>query len=321
MELLPEGLDPVLLVTALAFIAAFASVMALTLPFLARDRRARRLEALKTRREEMRQATQAELDRQRLEARRPKRHVTLMRRVLERLRLGHLLSSQPLKARLAAAGWRAPQAITVYLFLRILSPFALAGLGVLFAGTLQETAPMTEVLIVGAFVAFGVVLPPLLVKNAADKRRQEITLYFPDALDLLVICTEAGLSIDAAFARVTEEIAETSPVLAEELGITAAEQAFLGDRRRAYMNLADRTGAPAARALATALVQAEKYGTPVSQALKVLSRENREERLSRAERKAAALPAQLTVPMIVFFLPVLVAVIIGPAIIQVMRVW
>jgi tight adherence protein C len=141
----------------------------------------------------------------------------------------------------------------------------------------------------------------------------EMQLNFPDALDLLVISSEAGLSIEAAFHRVTGEIEESSPALSEEFGLTTAELSFLGDRRRAYTNFADRTGLPSAKALAVTLLQSEKYGTSISNALKVLSQENRDERMSRAERKAASLPAQLTVPMIVFFLPVLFVVIMGPA--------
>jgi tight adherence protein C len=146
-----------------------------------------------------------------------------------------------------------------------------------------------------------------------------MTATFPDMLDLLVICVEAGLSIEAAFTRVTEEIADSSPVLAEEIGLTSAELTFLGDRSKAYANLSARTGLPAAKSLATALIQSERYGTPVSVALKVLAQENRDDRMAKAEKKAGALPAQLTVPMIVFFLPVLFLVIIGPAIIQMMK--
>ncbi|WP_404378698.1 type II secretion system F family protein [Caenispirillum salinarum] len=319
MELL-KTIDMQAWITALTFVGAAATLLALLLPLLRRDERSRRLKALKQRREQLRQETQRQLERRKAEARGPKKHVTLMRKVLDRLRLGHLVSSRSLQQRLSAAGYRQPQAPVVYVFVQVVAPFVFAGVALLLIGLARE-APSTgmQILIVGGLTAAGLLLPWILLKNAADKRRAEITLFFPDALDLLVICTEAGLSVDAAFARVTEELAETSPVLAQELSITAAEQAFLGDRRKAYMNLAERTGVPAARALATSLAQAEKYGTPVSQALKVLSQENREERLSRAERKAAALPAQLTVPMIIFFLPVLLVVIIGPAIIQVFK--
>jgi tight adherence protein C len=151
------------------------------------------------------------------------------------------------------------------------------------------------------------------------KRQQSITKAFPDALDLMVICVEAGLSMEAGFHRVADEIQETSPELSEELGLTTAELAFLPDRRAALENLAKRTGLPGMKALTTSLVQAEKYGTPVSVSLRVLSNEQRDDRMNKAERKAGALPAQLTVPMIVFFLPVLFIVLIGPAIIKTMQ--
>lgn len=307
--------------TVLVFVAAFATIVAIALPFLRRDERAARLKGIAARREEVRSRTVKELERERLSARKPKRGVTLMRQVLERLNLAHLAFNAKLRARLAAAGWRHQNAAVIYLFLRITLPFALAGIGLFMASIQPEPWTLQmQILVIGGGALFGFFLPPIMVKNQTDKRRQEITLNFPDALDLLVICTEAGLSIDAAFARVTEEMTDSSAVLAQEMGITTAEQAFLGDRRKAYMNFAERTGVPAVRALATALVQAEKYGTPVSVALRVLSKENRDERLSRAEKKAAALPAQLTVPMIVFFLPVLLAVIVGPAIIRVIGV-
>jgi len=145
-----------------------------------------------------------------------------------------------------------------------------------------------------------------------------MTKAFPDSLDLLTICVEAGASIEAAFARVTEEVADASTVLAQEFGLTSAELAFLGDRGKAYLNFAERTGLPSVRALATTLVQAETYGTPIAVALRVLSQESRDDRMNRAEKKAAALPAQLTVPMIVFFLPPLFVIIMGPAVMSVM---
>jgi tight adherence protein C len=159
-----------------------------------------------------------------------------------------------------------------------------------------------------------------MLTNTITKRQQALSRSFPDALDLMVICVEAGVSIEAAFQRVTEEMVESTPVIAEEIALTSAELAFLGDRRQAYENLAERTGLPAIKSLCTALLQSERYGTPVSVALRVLAQENREARMAAAEKKAAALPAKLTVPMIIFFLPVLFMVIIGPAAIQVSRI-
>jgi tight adherence protein C len=157
-----------------------------------------------------------------------------------------------------------------------------------------------------------------MVKNAATKRQEGITLGFPDTLDLMIICVEAGLSLEAAFTRVANEIGEQNPDLAEELGLTTAELSFLGDRRAALMNFSDRVGTPEARALSTTLIQSEQYGTPLTVSLRVLSQENRDSRMSKAEQKAGALPAMLTGPMIVFFLPTVFIVLLGPAILQIM---
>ena len=152
--------------------------------------------------------------------------------------------------------------------------------------------------------------------NLANKRQLAIKQSFPDALDMLLICVQAGMSIEAAFGKVSKEITTQSLELAEELSLTTAELSYLQDRRQAYDNLGKRTGIPGVKAVATSLIQAERYGTPVGQALRVMAKENREIRMAEAEKKAAALPPKLTVPMIVFFLPVLFLVILGPAAIR-----
>ena len=165
----------------------------------------------------------------------------------------------------------------------------------------------------------GFFLPKLLLRNMITKRQQAITRQFPDALDLMVICVEAGLSMEGAFTRVADEIQEEALELAEEIGLTSAELAFLPNRTDALEGFYERTGLQSVRSLTTALIQTEKYGTPIATALRVLSQEQREARMSRAEKKAGALPAQLTVPMILFFLPVLFVVIMGPAGITIVR--
>ena len=164
----------------------------------------------------------------------------------------------------------------------------------------------------------GYYLPDIFVTNRAQARQASIMRAFPDALDLMLICVEAGMSIEAAFNRVAQEVGSQSVELAEELGLTTAELSYLPDRKVAFQNLADRCGHSGVKAVAAALVQSEKYGTPMGQALRVTAQENREMRMSEAERKAAALPAKLTVPMIVFFLPCLFVVILGPAALTVM---
>ena len=166
----------------------------------------------------------------------------------------------------------------------------------------------------------GMQLPYLFLKNRITKRQLSIRRAFPDALDLLLICVESGMSIEAAFKRVSEEIGSQSIALAEELTLTTAELSYLQDRRQAYENLARRTDLEGVRSVCVALQQAERYGTPLGQTLRVLAQENRDMRMSEAEKKAAALPPKLTVPMILFFLPVLFIVILGPAAIRVMAV-
>lgn len=295
-----------------AGVAAFASVLAVGLPLASRDQWAGRVRAIAGRRQEL-------AERQRAALRSNARRVELMKAVLGRLDLHDRLQARELKARLAQAGWRQPSAAITYMFSQLVAPAALAVVAMFYVTTLYAHLPLpTRIVIVLAAAGAGAYLPSLLLTNAIQKRQQAVGRAFPDALDLLVICVEAGLSVEGALGRVTEEMAESAPVLAEEIGMTAAELAFLADRRQAWDNLAARTGLAQVKSLATALVQADKYGTPVGQALKVLAQTNRDERMSAAEKKAAALPAKLTVPMIVFFLPVLFMVIAGPAAIQVM---
>jgi len=176
---------------------------------------------------------------------------------------------------------------------------------------------MMKIAAVVAGFAIGFYAPNFYVENIIAKRKTSIMRAFPDSLDMMLICVEAGMSIEMAFARVGEEIGTASPELAEELALTTAELSYLQDRRMAYYNLAERTNHPGVKGVATALVQAEKYGTPMGNALRVMAKENRELRIAEAEKKAGALPAKLTVPMIVFFLPVLFLVILGPAFIKI----
>ncbi len=171
-----------------------------------------------------------------------------------------------------------------------------------------------------AVAYFGYYGPTIYVKNQINKRQKSVRRAWPDALDLLLICVESGMAVESAFRKVSEEIGAQSIALAEELSLTTAELSYLQDRRKAYENLGERTGLEGVRGVVTSLIQAEKYGTPVSQSLRVLAQENRDMRMSEAEKKAAALPPKLTVPMILFFLPVLFAVIITPAAIQVANI-
>jgi tight adherence protein C len=310
------------LIMIFAALAAAASVLAVTLPLLARDRRASRIKAVSSHRRELSERQKAELEQARNPGRRrgqmPQRRVAMMRAVIDRLRLRDLMEAKALKAQLAQAGWRSQAAPLTFIFARVALPVVLLVLGLVYATTLFDEQPlMVRAMILAVAMAVGALLPNIWLTNAVQKRQQALSRAFPDALDLIVICVDAGLSVETAMGRVTDEMMIGAPVMAEEIGLTAAELAFLTDRRQAWENFAERTGLPQVKSLATALIQSEKYGTPVAQALKVIAQENREGRMASAEKKAAALPAKLTVPMIVFFLPVLFLIIAGPAAIQV----
>ena len=246
--------------------------------------------------------------------------ITVMRKTVEKFRMQDMMENTELRMKLARAGFRGQRAPIMFLFFRIVAPIlmslgALIYFSVFYAGEFDTTRhPMIAV---GVLIA-GYKMPDIVLKNMTDKRAVKMGRAFPDALDLTVICVESGMSIEKSFHKVAEEIAAQGPELASEIALTNAELSYLGDRSAAYENFAKRTGMQAVKALTSALVQAERYGTPIASALRVLSEESRGERMSMAERKAAALPAKLTVPMIVFFLPVLFIVIIGPAVIQVM---
>jgi len=228
------------------------------------------------------------------------------------------MEAKALKAQLAQAGWRGQAAPLTFIFARVALPVGLLALGLIYATTLFNEQPLiVRAMILAVAMAIGALLPNIWLTNAVQKRQMALGRAFPDALDLIVICVDAGLSVETALGRVTEEMMISAPEMAEEIGLTAAELAFLADRRHAWENFAERTGLAQVKSLSTALIQSEKYGTPVAQALKVISQENREGRMAAAEKKAAALPAKLTVPMIVFFLPVLFLIIAGPAAIQV----
>jgi tight adherence protein C len=307
------------IILLLSGIGAFASVMAVCVPFFKRDQLAARQKAIAQRHKELESEQQERLAGQQAR-KRPKASVAAMKQFLERFNLSNLITSPELQKKLMMAGWRGQSASVTFVFLRLATC-----VGVLLFGIVFFVADKTFNLpLYGQFViivlssVIGFKLPDLFLRNAAQKRQEEMGLAYPDALDLLVICVNAGLSIEAAFSRVTEEVAESSAALSQEIGLTSAELLFLGDRSKAYANLAERTGLPAIKSLVIALSQADKYGTPVSVALKILSEESRSDRMALAETKGAALPAKLTVPMILFFLPALFLVIIGPAVLQMM---
>lgn len=241
------------------------------------------------------------------------------KRVVDRLNLTKLLEDPKVADQMAQAGFRGPRPLTTFYFFRFASPFIflIVAAFYMFVIKVVDWPTMNKVTLTFAAAVAGFYAPNLYLQNRISKRRTSIMQAFPDALDLLLICVEAGMSIEAAITKVSQEIGASSIDLAEELSLLSAELSYLPDRRMAYENLGKRTNHPGVKGVVTAMTQAEIYGTPLSTALRVMAKENRELRLSAAEKKAAALPAQLTVPMILFFLPVLFIVILGPAILNV----
>jgi tight adherence protein C len=219
------------------------------------------------------------------------------------------------------AGYRGQAPYITFLFFRLIVPIVMLATSVFYVFLVLELDyPMSvKVGICIAATYLGMALPSLFIKNKIAKRQLSIKRAFPDALDLLLICVESGMSIEAGFKKVSVEIGTQSIPLAEELTLTTAELSYLQDRRSAYENLARRTNLDGVKSVCMALQQAERYGTPMAQTLRVMAQENRDMRMSEAEKKAAGLPPKLTVPMILFFLPVLFVVILGPAAIRVMQ--
>ncbi|MBF0665759.1 MAG: type II secretion system F family protein [Brevundimonas sp.] len=241
------------------------------------------------------------------------------KRVVERLNLTKLLEDPKVAEKMAQAGYRGPKPLTTFYFFRFSMPFVMLALAVFYVFILDDfgLTVMVRLTICMFAAVIGFYGPNIFLANRIAKRRTSIMQAFPDALDLLLICVEAGMSIEAAIQKVSQEIGGSSIDLAEELTLLSAELSYLPDRRLAYDGLAKRTNHPGVKSVATAMTQAETYGTPLGSALRTMAKENRDMRLSAAEKKAAALPAKLTVPMILFFLPVLFIVILTPAIISI----
>ena len=311
LDLFPIGDGGRALIALVAGLGNFLTILAVIRALSPKDLVTARARRLAKRRKELRA--------RRLAPRRPgrQRSVGYARRLLEKLKLDRSNESRRVAEQLTQAGWRAPDATTIFLTLRLGSPLAMGCIAyVLAPGVLHLSGQVMRLLVTSGAMLLGAYAPTLLLRNLVLRRRHAILKGLPDALDLFVICAEAGLSLDAAMTRVSREIGEGAPELADELGLTAIELAFLPDRRDALANLARRVAMPAMRGLVSTLVQTEKYGTPLAQALRVLASEFRDTRLMKAEETAARLPATLTVPMITFILPPLFIILIGPAVIQ-----
>ena len=313
--LIPFGLKFEDLVIFAAAATCIVTLAAVWQALVVRDPLTPRLKALAARR----QALRSEL----LRPERRGRGILLkdgfIHRTVHRFNLRRSAQAVKAQIKLERAGFRGRDALVLYLFCKLSLPL-LAAAAALISLYLLQALPLKEPL--RMMVSFGLVLlglaaPDIYLKNAADKRRAAMQKGLPDALDLMVICAEAGLSLDAALTRVGREMVSAAPELADELGLTAVELAFLPERQKALDNFNQRTNLAAIRGVVNTLQQTEKYGTPLAQSLRVLAAEFRDQRLMKAEEKAARLPAILTVPMIVFILPALFVVVLGPAIISV----
>ncbi|MFL9825491.1 type II secretion system F family protein [Rhodoplanes sp. SY1] len=313
--------DSRLMMMILAAIAAGATVLTLAMPLLAGDTLSKRMNAVAIEREKIRQRERERIargDRAKLRAS-PKQY---MQRVVEQFNLTKWLGKEEARSLLTQAGYRGSAPYVGFLFFRAVAPIVMLALSILYVFFVLDLDQPTTIKLGMCIAAtyFGIQLPTLILKNKIQKRQLSIRRAFPDALDLLLICVESGMSIEAALRKVSQEVGAQSVPLAEEFTLTTAELSYLPDRKQAYENLAKRTALDGVKSVCLALQQSERYGTPMGHALRVMAQENRDMRMAEAEKKAAALPPKLTVPMIVFFLPVLFVVILGPAAIQVMSI-
>ncbi len=310
-DILTSLAKPDAIAALLVALAVFATVISILLPYLQTDKLETRLKAVTEQREKLRKQSRAAMENKGLR----RTDDSMVGNISSKLNLAKALEDPNIVDNLAKAGLRGPAPLAAFYFARMTLPFAgalLTFLYIFFVNDHGFSMPLKYgSLLFGA--AAGFYAPNLYVSNVAQKRQQSIMRAFPDALDMLLICVEAGMSIELGFSKVSQEIGSASPELAEEFGLTVAELSYLPERRQAYENLARRTGNDGIKAVCMALGQAERYGTPLGDALRIMAKENRDMRMAQAEKKAAALPAQLTVPMILFFLPVLFLVVLGPA--------
>jgi len=311
-----SGMEADVAFTLAASIIAFFSVLIVWQALIYRDPLAMRARSLGQHRQNLKAGMlKANANRfQRVET------LSLMRAVTQRLNMFKGEHVAQATDKLTKAGWRSKDAIVVFMFLKLSLPFLLGGLVALFVYGLGivDVAPMVKVLITTTALVAGAFVPDIGVAHVVKKRQLQLQKGLPDALDLLVICAESGLALDAALNRVSREMARSSPELADELALTAIELGFQPERRTALSNLVKRTELASIRGVVNTLIQTEKYGTPLAQSLRVLAAEYRDDRMMKAEEKAAKLPATLTIPLIVFILPTLFIVLLGPAILSAM---
>jgi tight adherence protein C len=306
-------------VTILVALSTFATVLTIAAPLLQGDRMRSRMKGVISQRDKLRAQQRAALG-GKTEGRLRDRPKGTLAQLVQALNLRQVFEAETSRQQLRQAGLRGEKHLVTYLASRLIAPIVFGLIVFVYSSTVfadRMPAPARlGVTVLGVVV--GYYLPLIFLKNMVTRRQESIQRAWSDALDLLLICVESGMSIEPAIQRVAREIGTQSVPLAEELVLTNAELSYLGDRRKAFDNLGKRTGLPTVRSVMTSLIQSERYGTPLGQALRVLAQENRDQRMQQAEKKAAALPPKLTVPMVLFFLPVIFIIVLGPAGIMIM---
>ncbi len=308
------------MITALVGFAAFGTVLTIAAPYFETDNLGTRIKAVSIERDKLRAQQKAQLTSGEARLRdRPNR--SLVSQIVEALNLRKVFQAEGSRELLRQAGLRSERNLVTFLGIRFVSPLIVAIIVFVYSSTVfaDRVPPNMRIAATMIGLVVGFYLPNVLLKNLKTRRQDSIRRSWSDALDLLLICVESGMAIEPAMQRVAKEIGSGSVPLAEELTLTVAELSYLQDRRKAFENLGKRTGMPTVKSVVTSLIQSERYGTPLGQALRVLAQENRDARMSEAERKAAALPPKLTVPMILFFLPIIFVIILGPSIILVLK--
>lgn len=311
-------LEPRNMITVLVALSAFATVVTLTSPLMQGDQLQSRMKTLAVERDKLRAANREALQKGNETQQRRLRENTpkgIASQLVDALNLRHLLEADTLRNRLRQAGLRQEKNLVTFLAARVILPIVCGLLVMIYSTTVfpDEVSGSMRLATAGIGAIAGFFLPNLFLTNMIKRRRQSIQRAWSDALDLMLICVESGMSVEAAMSRVAQEIGSSSIPLAEELTLTVAELSYIGDRSKALENLASRIGLPTIKSVVTSLIQSERYGTPVGTALRVLAQENRDDRMAAAEKKAAALPPKLTVPMVGFFLPVIFIILLGPA--------
>jgi tight adherence protein C len=310
------GIDVVMVATGLAAVATFAVLVAIYAATTVRDPMAKRVKALNERREQLKAGIVASSSKRRRKVSNKNEAADKVRGALDSMKMLQDEQVEKAQKKLMQAGIRAKDLAFVVIFARFVLPLVLGTImvvGVYVLDWFPDWSAIRKYGVVASTLILSYKAPDIFLKNRITKRTHAIRKGLPDALDLMIICAEAGLTVDAAFSRVAKELGKAYPELGDEFALTSIELGFLTDRRSAFENLANRIDLEAVRGVVTTMIQTEKYGTPLASALRVLSAEFRNERMMRAEEKAARLPAIMTVPLILFILPTLFIVILGPA--------